>query len=62
MLGILDEKGIRNRGSVWKAPYGHDWPWWKKQIRRYLGLDRRRAASAGARGIADDPTQVLSLL
>jgi esterase/lipase superfamily enzyme len=36
MLRILNERGIRNRGSVWPAPYGHDWPWWKEQIRRYL--------------------------
>ena len=36
MLRILNEKGIRQRGSVWEAPYGHDWPWWKKQIRQYL--------------------------
>jgi esterase/lipase superfamily enzyme len=36
MLRILNEKGIRNRGSVWDAPYGHDWPWWKVQIRTYL--------------------------
>jgi len=36
MLRILNEKGIRNRGSVWDAPYGHDWPWWKEQIRSYV--------------------------
>jgi esterase/lipase superfamily enzyme len=36
MLRILDEKTIRHRGSVWPAPYGHDWPWWKEQIRRYV--------------------------
>jgi esterase/lipase superfamily enzyme len=36
MLRILNEKGIRNRGSVWDAPYGHDWPWWKVQIRSYV--------------------------
>ena len=36
MLRILNEKGIRNRGSVWEAPYGHDWPWWKVQIRSYV--------------------------
>jgi esterase/lipase superfamily enzyme len=36
MLRILNEKGIGHRGSVWKAPYGHDWPWWKEQIRHYL--------------------------
>jgi esterase/lipase superfamily enzyme len=36
MLRILNEKGIRNRGGVWDAPYGHDWPWWKIQIRSYV--------------------------
>ena len=36
MLQILNEKGIRNRGSVWGTPYGHDWPWWKTQIRSYV--------------------------
>ena len=36
MLRILNEKGIRNRGSVWDAPYAHDWPWWKSQIRSYV--------------------------
>ena len=36
MIGILKEKGIRFRGDIWGAPYGHDWPWWKVQIRSYL--------------------------
>src|SRR5215470_116839 len=36
MIRIFDEKGIRNRSSVWAAPYGHDWPWWKEQIRHYV--------------------------
>jgi len=36
MLRILNEKVIPNRGSVWGAPYGHDWPWWKEQIRSYV--------------------------
>jgi esterase/lipase superfamily enzyme len=36
MIRILNEKGIGNRSSVWGAPYGHDWPWWKEQIRHYL--------------------------
>jgi len=36
MLGILDARGIRHRGGVWKAPYGHDWNWWKAQIRSYV--------------------------
>ena len=36
MIRIFQEKGIRNRSSVWAAPYGHDWPWWKEQIRHYV--------------------------
>ena len=36
MLRILNERGIRHRGRVWPAPYGHDWPWWKEQIRSYV--------------------------
>ena len=36
MIRIFEEKGIRNRASVWAAPYGHDWPWWKEQIRHYV--------------------------
>jgi esterase/lipase superfamily enzyme len=36
MIGILAAKGIRHRGDIWGAPYGHDWPWWKVQIRSYV--------------------------
>ena len=36
MIRILNEKGIRSRSAVWDAPYGHDWNWWKVQIRSYL--------------------------
>lgn len=36
MIRILNEKGIPNRGAIWDAPYGHDWPWWKEQIRHYV--------------------------
>lgn len=36
MIGILESKGIPNHGDIWAAPYGHDWPWWKEQIRHYL--------------------------
>ena len=36
LIGILKEKGIRHRGDIWGAPYGHDWPWWKVQIRSYV--------------------------
>lgn len=36
IIRILEERGIRHRGHIWDAPYGHDWPWWKIQIRRYV--------------------------
>lgn len=36
MIRILDERGIRHRSHVWGAPYGHDWPWWRDQIRSYV--------------------------
>ena len=36
MIGILGEKGIPHRGDIWPTPYGHDWPWWKEQIRQYV--------------------------
>jgi len=36
MIGILNAKRIPNRGHIWGAPYGHDWPWWKEQIRYYV--------------------------
>ena len=36
MIRILSERGIPHRGHVWDAPYGHDWPWWKDQVRHYL--------------------------
>jgi len=36
MIEILSAKGIRHRGDTWGAPYGHDWPWWKVQIRSYV--------------------------
>jgi len=36
MTRILREKGVPHRGDVWDAPYGHDWPWWREQIRQYV--------------------------
>ncbi|MEP6801260.1 MAG: alpha/beta hydrolase-fold protein [Acidobacteriota bacterium] len=36
MIRILLEKGIPHRGDIWPKPYGHDWPFWKEQIRHYL--------------------------
>jgi esterase/lipase superfamily enzyme len=36
LIAVLADKGIPHRGHVWDAPYGHDWPWWKTQIRHYV--------------------------
>ena len=36
MIRVLEAKGIPHRGHIWGAPYGHDWPWWKAQIRHYV--------------------------
>jgi len=36
LLRILDDRRIRHRGDVWGAPYGHDWPWWREQVRCYV--------------------------
>ena len=36
MIRILEGKGIPHRGHIWDAPYGHDWQWWKEQIRSYV--------------------------
>jgi esterase/lipase superfamily enzyme len=36
MIRILREKGVPHRGDIWDAPYGHDWPWWREEIRPYV--------------------------
>ena len=36
LLRILEDRWIRHRGHVWDAPYGHDWNWWREQIRFYV--------------------------
>jgi esterase/lipase superfamily enzyme len=36
LIRILRAKGIPHRGHIWDAPYGHDWPWWREQIRHYV--------------------------
>jgi esterase/lipase superfamily enzyme len=36
LLEIFNRRWIRHRGHVWDAPYGHDWPWWREQIRHYV--------------------------
>ena len=36
MVRLLDTRGLKFRGDVWKTPFGHDWPWWNQQIRHYV--------------------------
>jgi esterase/lipase superfamily enzyme len=34
--GLLWEKGIGHALRIWKG-HAHDWPWWEKMIRLYIG-------------------------
>ncbi len=34
--GLLSAKGIRNHCEIWPGVFGHDWPWWKQHLRRFL--------------------------
>jgi esterase/lipase superfamily enzyme len=36
MIRILEDRWIRHRGHIWGAPYGHEWSWWRDQIRWYV--------------------------
>ena len=36
LIRILQEKGVPHRGHIWGSGFGHDWPWWKVQIRHYV--------------------------
>jgi esterase/lipase superfamily enzyme len=36
MIRVLDQRWIRHRGHIWDPPYGHDWNWWRDQIRWYV--------------------------
>jgi esterase/lipase superfamily enzyme len=33
---MLWSKGIRNHLEIWGGVFGHDWPWWKENLRRFL--------------------------
>jgi esterase/lipase superfamily enzyme len=33
---VFDSKGVRHWLDVWGDHTGHDWPWWKMMIRKYL--------------------------
>jgi esterase/lipase superfamily enzyme len=36
MAGILASKGLPHYLDDWGALGGHDWPYWKHQMREYL--------------------------
>ena len=36
LSGILSRKGIRHHLDDWGPEGGHDWPYWKNQMREYL--------------------------
>lgn len=36
LSGILSRKGIRHHLDDWGPEGGHDWPYWKRQMREYL--------------------------
>jgi esterase/lipase superfamily enzyme len=33
---LLSSKGILNCLEIWPGVFGHDWPWWKENLRRFL--------------------------
>jgi len=37
LSGILRSKGIRHSLDDWGPMGGHDWPYWKQQLRQYVG-------------------------
>jgi esterase/lipase superfamily enzyme len=34
--GILAAKGIPHHAEIWPGQFGHDWPWWKEHLRRFV--------------------------
>ncbi|MFN2431295.1 MAG: esterase family protein [Gemmatimonadota bacterium] len=36
MLHLLGRKGIPAYGEVWQGQFGHDWPYWKEHLRRFV--------------------------
>ncbi len=33
---MLSAKGVPNHCEIWPGAFGHDWPWWKENLRRFL--------------------------
>jgi esterase/lipase superfamily enzyme len=34
--GVLRSKGIPLHFEIWPGQFGHDWPWWKEHLRRFV--------------------------
>ncbi|HEV7922958.1 MAG TPA: alpha/beta hydrolase-fold protein [Thermoanaerobaculia bacterium] len=33
---LLSSKGIPNYLEIWPGQFGHDWPWWREHLRRFV--------------------------
>ena len=34
--GLLSAKGVPNHTEIWPGVFGHDWPWWREHLRRFV--------------------------
>jgi len=34
--GLLSSKGIPVNCEIWQGQFGHDWPWWRDNLRRFV--------------------------
>jgi esterase/lipase superfamily enzyme len=35
-LGLLQSKGIAAHGEFWPGVFGHDWPYWREHLPRFV--------------------------
>ena len=33
---LLWSKGVPNHLEIWGGAFGHDWPWWREHLRRFV--------------------------
>ena len=36
LVRILGSKGLPVHGEIWQGQFGHDWPYWREHLRRFL--------------------------
>jgi esterase/lipase superfamily enzyme len=36
LSALLSSKGIPNYLEIWPGVFGHDWPWWREHLRRFV--------------------------